>query len=396
MTKFSILLRNDSCKTERIIEIQVPPLISIFEGLSDWRKPRGKVYTLVSLLIVMMAGLMCGKQGLRSTARWCKELPSRVRAAMGLRPGRSPSRSMLGRLLEKLDKDEFETAIQQWVATVNHELALAGVRWRIALDGKTLRGAAKQGAEPAHLLAAVSHQLKLVLAQVAVDGKTNEIKAAVPLLEKLVLEGRLFTMDALLTQRNIAQTIIDGKGDYLMYAKGNQPTLMNDIAMCFDSDPLPDEIRGIARTVNKGHGRLEIREMVTSPALKDYIDWPGLEQVMQIKRTVTILKTDKTSTEIDYALTSMSPESASPMQLLGDNRGHWIIENGVHWVRDVVLGEDACSVRKGGAPQIFAALRNLMLNLIRLIGYTSTVATIDIYSARPERALRALGVTIGL
>lgn len=395
MTTFSILLRKDSGKS-RIVEIQVPPLTRVFNTLKDWRKPRGKVYTLESLLIVVMSGMMCGKRGLRSIARWCKALSFQLRAAMGLRPGRSPSRSTLGRLMERLDEYGLERAIRLWVLTVNDKLALAGLCWRIALDGKTLRGAAKQGAEPAHLLAAVSHQLKLVLGQVAVDSKTNEIKAVIPLLNQLVLEGRLFTMDALLTQRAIAQTIVDGGGDYLMYAKENQPTLRNDIALCFDSDPLPDEVRRTARTTNKEHGRLEVREIVTSSALKDYIDWPGLEQVMQIKRTVTKLKTGETSTKIVYALTSRSPECAGPKQLLEASRGHWTIENSVHWVRDVILGEDASSVRKGSAPQVFAALRNLMLNLIRLIGYTGTVEAIDIFSAKPERALRTLGVTIGL
>lgn len=116
---------------------------------------------------------------------------------------------------------------------------------------------------------------------------------------------------------------------------------------------------------------------------------------MQIKRTAT--KTGKTGTKIVYALTSQSPECAGPEQLLEASCGHWTIENSVHWVRDVILDEDTSSARKGSStPRVFAALRNLMLNLTRLIGYTSTVEAIDIFSAKPERALCTLGVTIGL
>jgi len=396
MAKFSILLRNDCGKPSRIVGIRVPPLLCVLDRLGDWRKRQGKVYPLTSLLIVMLAGLMCGKQGLRSISRWCRALPIRIRAAMGLRPARSPSHATLCRLLRNLAVNELEKAIRLWMEGVNRQLAQAGIHLRICIDGKTLRGAAKRGAEVIQLLAAVSQQLKLVLAQVAVDSGTSEIKAIVPLLNQLVLEGRLITVDALLTQREIAQAIIDRGGDYLMYAKENQPQLRQDIVWCFESDPLPGEMRREARTVDKGHGRLEERKIVTSSALKDYTDWPGLEQVMRITRTVTNTKRGETSTETAYALTSLPPDRARAMQLLRANRGHWTIENGVHWVRDVTLGEDACGVHKGSSPQTFAALRNLVLILLRLNGYTSIAAAIDFCSARPAVALRTLGVTIGL
>jgi len=395
MTKLSILLRNDSDKPSRTIEIHVPPLVSIFERLGDWRKRRGRVYQLAALLIVMLAGLMCGKRGLRPISRWCRKLPRRIRTAMGLRPGRSPSHPMLSRLLRNLDRDELEREIRLWLEVVNEQLAQMGIRLRIAIDGKTLRGAVKRGAEVEQLLAAVSQQLPLVLAEIAVAKGSNEITAILPLLKQLVLEGRLVTVDALLTQREVAQAIMDGGGDYLMYAKDNQPQLRQDIAWCFESVPLAGEVRGQARLENKKHGRWEVREIVTSSALKEYLDWPGVEQVMQVTRTVTILKTGQTTKKTVYALTSLPAACADPLQLLRANRGHWIIENGVHWVRDVTLGEDACGVHTGTAPQVFAALRNLMLSLFRLIGYTSIAAAIDFCSAQPALALRSMGVSIG-
>ena len=164
--------------------------------------------------------------------------------------------------------------------------------------------------------------------------------------------------------------------------------------MCFESEPLADEVRGTATMLSKGHGRLETREIVTSTALKGFIDWPGAEQVMQITRTVLCMKTGERTTKQVYAITSLPPERGSPQFLLESNRGHWTIENRVHWVRDVQLGEDACAVHKGRAPQVFAALRNVVLALLRLAGRPSVAAAIDFYSAQPDRALVTIGCTM--
>jgi predicted transposase YbfD/YdcC len=396
MVKTNVPLPSALGKKRGQIEIRVPPVIGIFEHLMDWRKARGKVYQMGSLLMVVLAGLMCGKQKMKPLSRWCAELPFLDRARLGLPLGRSPGATTLGRLLAKLDPGALETAIRHWLTAVNKQLGRAGLALRIAIDGKTLRGAAKRGANPVHLLAAVCHQLKIVLAQVAVDSKTNEITAVIPLLKLLVLEGRLVTMDALLTQREVAQEILARKGDYLMVVKENQPQLFQDIAICFASEPLVDEVRRTAQTVNKGHGRLEVREIVTSAALKGFVDWPGAEQVMQITRTVTKVKTGETTTKSVYAITSLPPSRGSPELLLEANRGHWTIENGIHWVRDVTLGEDNCAVHKDRAPQILAALRNVVIALLRLHGHKNIAAAIDRYSARPQQAMLTMGLTTGL
>lgn len=369
--------------------------MSLFAQLPDWRKAHGKIYRLTALLTVMLAGLLCGKKQVKPIARWCRALPFLTRAKMGLPFGRSPSAKTLDRLLANLDPDALEAAIRRWLATVNTQIAQEGFALRIAIDGKTLRGAAKRGAPCIHLLAAVCHELQIVWGQVPVDSKTNEITQVLPLLNLLCLEGRLVTMDALLTQRTIAQAIIDRDGDYLMVVKENQPQLWQDIALCFASEPLPDEVRGTATMLSKGHGRLETREIVTSAALKGFLDWPGAEQVMQITRTVTKLKTGATTQEQVYAITSLPPELGSPSLLLEANRDHWTIENCVHWVRDVQLGEDACAVHKDRAPQVLAALRNVVLALLRLAGHENIGAAIDRYSARPEQALGIRGLTEG-
>ena len=384
-----------SDKQKKLRELQVPPLLSVFGQLRDWRKAHGKVYRLVALLTVMLAGLMCGKKEVKPIARWCQALPFLTRAQMGLPFGRSPAAKTLDRLLAKLDPDALEAAIRGWLAAVNKQIAQAGFSLRIAIDGKAVRGAAKRGAACIHLLAAVCHELRIVWGQVPVDSKTNEITQVLPLLSLLCLEGRLVTMDALLTQREVAQSILDHHGDYLMVVKKNQPQLCQDIAWCFESEPLPEEVRGTATTLSKGHGRLETRTIVTSAALTGFIDWPGAAQVMQIIRTVTCLKTGETTTKQVYAITSLPPERGSPQLLLEANRDHWTIENRVHWVRDVQLGEDACAVHKDRAPQVLVALRNVVLALLRLAGHENIAAAIDLYSAQPEQALVTIGLTKG-
>lgn len=397
MAKTSVPLSRASGKSRAPTGIRVTPLIRIFERLSDWRKARGKVYSLVSLLVLVMTGLMCGQKGPVAIAEWCAELPFRVRVTIGLPPGRCPSAMTLCRLLWRLDPDELEVALRRWISEVNAQLAQAGDSRRIAVDGKTLRGAAKRGAHCTHLLAAVSHQFKTVLGEVPVDSKTNEITMVGELLNLLVVEGHLITMDALLTQREIAREIIARQADYLMVVKDNQPQLVEDIRMCFDSEPLPGEERAMAYTTDKGHGRLEVREIVTSAALKEFLsDWPGLEQVIQIRRTVTKMSTGETRTEKVYAITSLPPERGSPRVLLEASRGHWTIENCVHWVRDVTLGEDACAVHKERASQTLAALRNAVLALVRLSGSKSVAKAIRRYDARPIRAVRTIRATGGL
>jgi predicted transposase YbfD/YdcC len=397
MAKTSVPLLRTSGKGRAPTTIRVTPLISVFDRMTDWRKAQGKVYSLASLLVLVLTGFLCGQQGPTAIAEWAAELPFRVRAAIGLPPGRRPSAMTLCRLLWHLDPDELEAALRLWMAEINAEFAGAGDNRRMALDGKTQRGAAKRGARSAHLLAAVSHQFKIVLAQVPVDSKTNEITMVSELLNLLVVEGYLITTDALLTQREIAQEIIGRKADYLMVVKDNQPQLAEDIRMCFDSEPLPGEVRGTARMINKDHGRLEVREIVTSAALKDFLsDWPGLEQVMQITSTVTKQSTGKTTTEQVYAITSLPPERGSPQMLLEARRGHWIIENSVHWIRDATLGEDACAVHKGRSSQTLSALRNAVLALVRLNGCGCVAKAIRRCAARPIRAVHTIRATGGL
>jgi predicted transposase YbfD/YdcC len=261
----------------------------------------------------------------------------------------------------------------------------------VALDGKALRGSQRQGASDAHLLSAFSHRLGLTLKQLGVDDKTNEIGAMPELLVDLVVEGRIFTMDALHTQRETAQTIVDGGGDYVMIAKGNQPTLQNEIEALFARPDAESLIDDCDTTVDRGHGRIEVRVLYTSSALHDTLDWPGQQQVFCVERQATIVKTDEVRTETVYGVTSLATSETNAARLQELVRGQWGIENRSHYVRDVTFGEDQSQVRKGCLPQVMAALRNVVIGLLRLMGFRFIPEAFDRFAARSFEALAAIG-----
>ena len=207
----------------------------------------------------------------------------------------------------------------------------------------------------------------------------------------MVLAGRIVTMDALLTQRHVAQTIVDKGGDYVMIVKDNQPRLRADIALVFALPPSGDR-QDTARTVDIGHGRIEQRNVTTSEALVGYSDWPGLAQVFELGRHVLIQKTGEERVEVVYGVTSLSPERATPERLLALVRGQWQIENKSHWVRDVTFDEDRSQVRCGNIPQVMATLRNTTIGLLRCAGYTNIAAACRRLAAQPVQALALIGI----
>jgi predicted transposase YbfD/YdcC len=312
---------------------------------------------------------------------------------LGFTHKKTPSASTLHTLFKGISVEVFEAKLGAWAQGVTSELPASpeAPLAATAIDGKTLRGSKKQGAPGVHLLSALSHHVSMTLAQVAVDDKSNEITAVETLLRELMLEGRVVTMDALLTQRPIAQRMIDAGGDYVMIAKGNQPTLNADIETVFALLPSGD-CQAYVRMVDIGHGRIESRNLTTSEALVGYSDWPGLAQVFEVGRHVMEKKTGKERVEVVYGVTSLRPEQASPGRLLELVRGHWAIENKSHWVRDVTYDEDRSQVRKGHIAQVMAALRNTGIGLLRVAGYDNIAQACRQMAAQPHRALALIGV----
>lgn len=380
------------------------PLKDVLAEIVDPRQARGKRHSLVALLSLVCAATLCGYRSDSAMAEWGHNYGHTLLAALGFTHPTPPCAATLHRVLRSLDRPAVEARLGAWaqeaLAATRPEPAAEATRApapeAVGLDGKTLRGSRKQGAPGTHLLSVLSHRLGLTLAQDAVDDKTNEIGAVQAVLANLLLAGRVVTVDALLTQRAVAQTIVARGGDYVMVAKDNQLRLRQDIAgLLTTPSTRPARLAAPwrrAQRVDKGHGRLERRRLVARALFPGDCDWPGAQQVFRIERQRVRLRTGETQTEVTYGVTSLSAAAADPARLLQFLREHWHIENKSHWVRDVTFDEDRSQVRSGALPQVLAAVRNTAIGLLRSTGQTTIAAACRRNAAQPWQALALLGI----
>ena len=373
--------------------MMVRPLIEILAEIPDFRKGKGKRHPLSSILAMACAATLCGYKSYSAIAEWGRNYGGKLVQALGFTHKKTPCASTLHTVFRNIDKKEVESKLGSWAESVMSDAEipeddLAGV----SLDGKTLGGSKKQGAPGTHLLSAVSHKLGVTLTQQAGEHSTDEMRIIHEALQNLIIEGRVFTMDALNAQRNTAETITQEGGDYVMIAKGNQPSLLDDVKTVFHGPCSHLLHKSSARTLDMGHGRIEERCLTASDELSDYSDWPGLEQVFQLTRKTIIIKTEEVREETVYGVTSLTPQQADPERLLELVRCHWHIENKSHWVRDVTFSEDKSQVRCGNIPQVMAAIRNMAIGLMRWLGYTNIASACRYFAAQPWDALEAIGI----
>lgn len=221
--------------------------------------------------------------------------------------------------------------------------------------------------------------------------KEGELTIALEVLAQLNLKGRVVTGDALYAQKDLSCQVVEQGGDYFWVVKDNQPTLRADIALLFAQPPWGEEFATVTEQGRHGDRR-EVRKLWASTALNEYLDWPHVQQVCCVERRIT--RKGVTREETAYAITSLSPQQADAQRSLQVWRGHWGIENRLHYVRDVTMKEDASQVRSGSAPEVMAALRNVVLGLLRQTGATNIAAALRHYSYRPREALTLLGVPL--
>jgi len=274
---------------------------------------------------------------------------------------------------------------QVGLATSVHELltrllqqAVSGPSRLISLDGKTVHGAwDARSKRQVHILAAYLPESGLVLRQVAVNDHENEIPAAPRLLDKLALRGQIVMADAMHTQRQLAQTVLDAQADYILYAKDNQPKLRADIEFMFTpetagrgSRAVPNDFQSVSQT-DKGHGRIERRTLTTSRLLQGYLDWPGVKQVFRLERVTATSRGVRLRSETIYGLTSLDRSEASAGQLLHWTRLYWGIESGLHQRRDVTLHEDATHMSNADQALWVATLNNFVVGLAHGLGFAN-------------------------
>jgi len=267
----------------------------------------------------------------------------------------------------------------------------------ISLDGKTLRGTIPTGqTQGLHLLAAYLPDAGIVLMQMEVSSKENEIVAAPRLLKTVDLQGKIVTGDAMFTQRELSEQIVSEGGEYDWTVKDNQPSLRADIEALFAIEQGQTPLKVMANdfqeavSVDKAHGRLEQRRVTSSTMLAGAVEWPHLEQVYKIEREIEQLKTGKRRSEISYGITSLKRQEADAGRLLGIRRKHWEIENGLHYRRDWSLKEDYCRLKTGDAAQAMAIINNLVIGLVRQAGFQYLPDGRRTYSAQPLAALKLI------
>jgi predicted transposase YbfD/YdcC len=340
-----------------------------FGSLTDPRVERTRAHRLSELLTIALCAVVCGANDWVAVETFGQAKDAWLRTFLTL-PGGIPSHDTFGRVFARLDPTEFQRCFVAWVQAVVGALPPQVV----AVDGKTLRGSAdrSRGQAALHLVSAWATASGLVLGQEATDAKSNEITALPRLLRLLALEGCVVTIDAMGCQRAIAARVQAQGADYVLALKANQPTLHATVVAAFAeahaTDPTawhPAE-QDRALTLDKGHGRLERRRYtaLSDPDLLACLDptgsWPGLRTVVEVQAERR--PGASPAVERRYYVASLPPDAAVLGQAI---RGHWGVENRLHWVLDVQFREDASAVRVGVGAHYFAVQRHLALNLLR-------------------------------
>ena len=328
-----------------------------FSEVDDPRTGNARRHDLVEILMIALCTALCGGDSCVDMADFAEAKEDVLREFLSLANG-PPSHDTFSRVFRLLDPEQFHAAFQRFMA--DFAAAQAAV---VALDGKSLRRSFDRaaGASPLHLVSAWASEQRLVLGQMKVAADSNEITAVPALLKLLSLEGAIVTADAMHCQSATAQAILDRGAGYLMTVKTNQPTLYEDVKLLMDDPGAPAD--DVDETVDGDHGRIETRraEVLHDVAwLAQSHAWPGLAAVGKIAARREI--DGRQTSSIRYFLASWPLTAA---ELNRSARGHWGIENQLHWVLDVVMNEDQARARKDNAPENLALLRRLALNIIK-------------------------------
>jgi predicted transposase YbfD/YdcC len=371
-------------------------LLAAVTTIPDPRRAASVVYPLSSLLAVLVSALLANQHSVLAIAEWAARQSDAILVPLGLRAGQTPCQSTLQRLLVRLDPTAVSAALSTALAQAAPAPTGRGSQG-IAIDGKAQRGRLQYatGGCPVHALSALLHGTGIVLAQAPItagdDKAEAELTVAPALVARLDWRGRVLTGDALFCQRDLCQQVLDAGGDYLLLVKDNQPSLLRDITWLFApaserEAPLPLLDQRTARTVERSHGRTDDTRILTATTdVVGYSDWPGLAQVFRVERTWHA--DGRNQHVIHYGVTSLPPEVSDAERLLALKRAHWQIENEVHYVKDVTLGEDRSLIHVGQGPVVMAMLRDTVVSLIRHSGWRTVASRLRYLADRPAEAV---------
>ncbi len=379
------------------LTIDPASLYSAFEQVTDGRKKKGKRYPLPLLLTLLMLGKLAGETTVNGIVDWVKERQGWLRYQLNW-PKRFPTNSTYSEALARCDAQQLVTVIASVLLKARaveqcgtepsrlqahqQEEALT----HVAMDGKTVRGTLgheSEGQPSVHLLSLYECHSGIVLTQRAVQSKENEISAAAALVHPALVKGRIISTDAMHTQKKWCACVHGYAGYYLTIVKKNQPQMYEDLLDFFDDPDAEKEEWQSAKSVQKGHGRLEIRELWASTQMNEWFEpqWAGVAQVFRLRRYVKDGEKER-------------EEMANASRLLALQQAHWRIENRLHRRRDVTLGEDGCQVRMTGAPEALAALNGGVLALMDWLQVPNVASQMRHFCAYPVEALHLLCSTL--
>lgn len=387
--------------------ISITTLYQAFTAIPDPRRAAGRRYPLAALLTCAVVAILARHTSVLAIAEWVATQPEAIKQALGFTRGTTPHQSTFQRLFARLDPAVLASSLTRYVDPHGPAAVRARGSQGVACDGKAQRGRLRHTAQPAqpiHAVSAVCHDLGLVLAQVALDAQHDAEGTVAPtFLRQLDWEGRVLTGDALYCQQALCTQVVQAGGDYLFIVKDNQPTLLADIQQVFAPLSAEEQARtGVhtvvplqiteAKVVEKGHGRIEERRIRISSDLAGYSTWPFLQQVFEVTRVW--IERGVTKTQVRYGITSLPAEVADAWRVLALKRGHWGVENRLHYVKDVTLGEDASQIHQGWGADVMAMLRNAALNVVRKAGHTRIACALRYYSSHAKEALALVGLVV--
>jgi predicted transposase YbfD/YdcC len=344
----------------------VTPSLSVvryFRPLRDPRRNHLKRHLLIDIIVIALCAVIAGANDWQQVATFAQRRHGWLTSFLAL-PHGIPSHDTLERVFERLDPQAFQACFRRWVESLAHTLGVG----HIAIDGKTLRqsGNAPKGWKPLHLVSAWATACHLSLGQVAVQEKSNEITAIPRLLELLDIQGALVTIDAMGCQKEIARQIVDGGGDYILSVKDNQPHLLEDIQLCLEK-ALDQDCQGLRHdsyeSQEQGHGRQETRSIIIvedPEGIGHAESWAKLKVIGMCMRTRVV--GEKRTDEVHYF---MGSRAMSAQAYAAGLRGHWGIENNLHWQMDVTFGEDANRVQRRRGAENLALVRRMALGLLK-------------------------------
>ncbi len=348
------------------VTVRLSSIVKHFESLPDPRHQRNRRHLLVDVITIAVCGVIVGCSGPTAIERWARAKGDWLKKVLAL-PNGIPSRDCIRRVLSTLKPEAFQTCFQSWIASLVSEDE--DTQRTIAIDGKTLRRSHDQsdGLGPLHLVSAWASEHGLALGQVATEEKSNEITAIPELIDRIDVKGTIVTIDAMGCQKEIAKKIVDAKGDYVLAVKDNQPKLHGAIKELFSDERQSDLVKMPHRehqTSEKGHGRKDERYYVLAKIPRHFPfkdGWPGAKAVGMAVR-VTENSDGTTSGDVRYFITSCYLSGKRFAQAV---RGHWGIENSLHWVLDVTFDEDQNRTRKRRIADNLSWLRRFAISLLK-------------------------------